>query len=95
MTGRSVRSNIQGSIHLKLWLSSRENRGLNEEEDMWNEIWQHQHIYTLFLIHHLNSLKVTMQNEDFAFVFGNEFLKSEMETSAIYLIHTTFIDGTE
>ena len=51
--GRSQRSNIQGSLHIKLWLSTRENRGLSEEEDMWNEIWQHQQIYTLFLRHNL------------------------------------------
>ena len=58
--GRSTGSNIKGSVHLKLWLSSRENRGLNEEEDMWNEIWQHQHIYSLFLSHQLQTLEVNL-----------------------------------
>ncbi len=52
--GRTQRSNIQGSLHLKMWLSTRENRGLSEEEGMWNEIWQHQQIYTIFLCHMLN-----------------------------------------
>ena len=40
-----------------MWLSTRENRGLNEEEDMWNEIWQHQQIYTIFLRHILTKVK--------------------------------------
>ena len=40
-----------------MWLSTRENRGLNEEEDMWNEIWQHQQIYTIFLRHILTKVQ--------------------------------------
>ena len=39
-----------------MWLSTRENRGLSEEEDMWNEIWQHQQIYTIFLRHILTKV---------------------------------------
>ena len=55
ISGRSQNSSIKGQIRLKMWLSTRENRGLNEEEDMWNEIWQHQQIYTIFLLHTLGS----------------------------------------
>ena len=40
-----------------MWLSTRENRGLSEEEDMWNEIWQHQQIYTIFLRHILTKVR--------------------------------------
>ena len=58
--GRSQRSTIQGSIRLKLWLSTREDRGLSEEEDMCNEIWQHQQIYTVFLRHMLNKSTKTV-----------------------------------
>ena len=53
--GRSSRSNIQGSIRLKLWLSTREDRGLSEEEDMWNEIRQQERIYAVFLDHQLRT----------------------------------------
>ncbi len=44
---------IQGSIRLRLWLSTREDRGLSEEEDMWNEIRQQESIYSIFLEHQL------------------------------------------
>ena len=57
--GRTQRSNIQGSIHVKMWLSTRENRGLTEEEGMWNEIWQHQQIYTILLRHQILNTKVS------------------------------------
>ena len=55
--GRNQNSSIKGQIRLKMWLSTRENRGLNEEEDMWNEIWQHQQIYTIFLRHILSKVQ--------------------------------------
>ena len=62
-SGRTQRSNIQGSIHVKMWLSTRENRGLTEEEGMWNEIWQHQQIYTILLRHQLLHTKVSKSLE--------------------------------
>ena len=46
-----------------MWLSTRENRGLNEEEDMWNEIWQHQQIYTIFLRHILTKVKFSFSEK--------------------------------
>ena len=63
ISGRTQRSNIQGSIHVKMWLSTRENRGLTEEEGMWNEIWQHQQIYTILLRHQLLHTKVSKSLE--------------------------------
>ena len=42
-----------------MWLSTRENRGLTEEEGMWNEIWQHQQIYTILLRHQILNTKVS------------------------------------
>ncbi len=53
LEGRSAKSNIQGSIRLRLWLSTREDRGLSEEEDMWNEIRQQENIYSIFTEHQL------------------------------------------
>jgi len=53
LEGRSAKSNIQGSIRLRFWLSTREDRGLSEEEDMWNEIRQQENIYAIFLEHTL------------------------------------------
>ena len=56
--GRSERSNIQGSVKLRLWLSTREDRGLSEEEDVRNEVKQQQQIFTLLLLSHLKGFKV-------------------------------------
>ena len=56
--GRSERSNIQGSVKLRLWLSTREDRGLSEEEDARNEVKQQQQIFTTLLLSHLENFKV-------------------------------------
>jgi len=58
-TGRTSKSGIQGSIRLKLWLSTREDRGLSEEEDMSNEIRQQERIFSIFLDHQLKQFKVS------------------------------------
>ena len=55
--GRSNRSNVDGSIHLKLWLSSREDRGFSEEDDTMNAIEEHKKIYTVFIQHYLNEVR--------------------------------------
>lgn len=54
LEARSNRSNIQGSIRVKLWLSTREDRGLSEEEEKWNEIKQQERIFSVFLQHQLD-----------------------------------------
>ena len=59
--GRSERSTIQGSVKLRLWLSTREDRGLSEEEDVRNEIKQQQQIFTILLLNHLENFKVIPQ----------------------------------
>lgn len=56
--GRSSKSNIQGSIRLKAWLSTREDRGLDEEEEMWNEIRQQEKIFTVFMDHQVRECQV-------------------------------------
>ncbi|XKL63074.1 hypothetical protein PGB90_005438 [Kerria lacca] len=49
LEGRTPRSNIQGRIRLKLWLSKREDRGTSEEEDNWSYIQQQERLYTIFI----------------------------------------------
>ncbi|XP_032788446.2 BAI1-associated protein 3 isoform X1 [Daphnia magna] len=46
--GRSQRSTIQGRIHLKLWLSTREDLGTSEE-DNWTEIKQQEKLHCVFI----------------------------------------------
>ncbi|XP_051165972.1 BAI1-associated protein 3 isoform X1 [Leptopilina boulardi] len=55
LQARTQRSNIQGRIKLKLWLSTRENRGTSEE-DNWGELRQQERLYTVFLNHEINKL---------------------------------------
>ncbi|XP_047741537.1 BAI1-associated protein 3 [Hyalella azteca] len=56
LEARSQRSNIQGQIHLKMWLSTREDRGTSEEE-VWREVQQHEQIVTVFVLHELSKWK--------------------------------------
>lgn len=53
LEARTQRSNIQGRIRLKLWLSTREDRGTSEE-DNWGELRQQERLYTIFLNHEMN-----------------------------------------
>ncbi|XP_049958589.1 BAI1-associated protein 3 [Schistocerca serialis cubense] len=53
LEARTQRSNIQGRIRLKLWLSTREDRG-NSEEDNGSEIRQQQRLYAVFIGHELD-----------------------------------------
>ena len=57
LQARTQRSNIQGRIKLKLWLSTRENRGTSEE-DNWGELRQQERLYTVFLNHEISKLGV-------------------------------------
>ncbi|CAG5125590.1 unnamed protein product, partial [Candidula unifasciata] len=52
LEGRSSRSNIQGEIHLKLSLATRENRGIHEE-DNWSDVRQHEDLMCIFIEHEL------------------------------------------
>ncbi|KAG5886888.1 hypothetical protein JTB14_003789 [Gonioctena quinquepunctata] len=54
LEARSQRSSVQGRIRLKLWLSTRENRG-NSEEDNWSEMVQHENLYTTFVDYELRN----------------------------------------
>lgn len=53
LEARTQRSNIQGRIRLKLWLSTREDRGTSEE-DNWGELRQQERLYTVFLNHEMS-----------------------------------------
>ena len=53
-TGRSNRSNVEGSVYLKLWLSTREDRGCSEEDDTMNAIEEHRKIYSVIADYYLN-----------------------------------------
>jgi hypothetical protein len=56
--GRSQRSTIQGRIHLKLWLSTREDLGTSEE-DNWTEIKQQEKLHCVFIDFEVSRFKVS------------------------------------
>ncbi|EFN81951.1 BAI1-associated protein 3, partial [Harpegnathos saltator] len=62
LEARTQRSNIQGRIRLKLWLSTREDRGTSEE-DNWGELRQQERLYTVFLNHEMNKQGVHFTGE--------------------------------
>lgn len=57
--GRSQRSTIQGRIHLKLWLSTREDLGTSEE-DNWTEIKQQEKLHCVFIDFEVSRFKVLL-----------------------------------
>lgn len=61
LEARTQRSNIQGKIRLKLWLSTREDRGTSEE-DNWDELRQQERLYTVFLNHEMNKQGVRISD---------------------------------
>ncbi|XP_055875420.1 BAI1-associated protein 3-like isoform X3 [Biomphalaria glabrata] len=52
LEGRSSRSNIQGEIHLKLTLATREDRGI-PEDDNWTDVRQHEDLMCIFIEYEL------------------------------------------
>ncbi|XP_039285685.1 BAI1-associated protein 3 isoform X2 [Nilaparvata lugens] len=48
LEARTQRSNIQGRIRLKMWLSTREDRGTSEE-DTWSDIQQQERLHAIFI----------------------------------------------
>ncbi|XP_065084471.1 BAI1-associated protein 3 isoform X2 [Ochlerotatus camptorhynchus] len=54
LEARSSRSSVQGRIRLKLWLSTREDRG-NSEEDSTLEVKKFERLQTIFMMHELNT----------------------------------------
>ncbi|KAG7211433.1 hypothetical protein KM043_010720 [Ampulex compressa] len=78
LEARTQRSNIQGRIRLKLWLSTREDRGTSEE-DNWGELRQQERLYTIFLNHEMNK-----QGEDFT---------GELPQTALTILHQHAVQG--
>ncbi|XP_067211831.1 BAI1-associated protein 3 isoform X3 [Linepithema humile] len=78
LEARTQRSNIQGRIRLKLWLSTREDRGTSEE-DNWGELRQQERLYTVFLNHEMNK-----QGEDFI---------GELPQTALTILHQHAVQG--
>ncbi|KAL2736409.1 BAI1-associated protein 3 isoform X1 [Vespula maculifrons] len=78
LEARTQRSNIQGRIKLKLWLSTREDRGTSEE-DNWAELRQQERLYTIFLDHEMNK-----QGEDFT---------GELPQTALTILHQHAVQG--
>ncbi|XP_053675331.1 BAI1-associated protein 3 [Anopheles nili] len=53
LEARSSRSSVQGRIRLKLWLSTREDRGTSEEDNTL-EVKKFERLQTIFMMHELN-----------------------------------------
>ncbi|XP_076272507.1 BAI1 associated protein 3 [Rhynchophorus ferrugineus] len=54
LEARSQRSSVQGRIRLKMWLSTRENRGASDD-DNWTELTQHESLYATFVDYELRN----------------------------------------
>ncbi|CAG9770591.1 unnamed protein product [Ceutorhynchus assimilis] len=54
LDARSQRSSVQGRIRLKMWLSTRENRGV-ADDDNWTELTQHESLYATFVDYELRN----------------------------------------
>ncbi|XP_017887694.1 BAI1-associated protein 3 isoform X2 [Ceratina calcarata] len=78
LEARTQRSTIQGRIRLRLWLSTREDRGTSEE-DNWGELRQQERLYTVFLHHEMNK-----QGEDFT---------GELPQTALTILHQHAVQG--
>ncbi|XP_076667027.1 BAI1 associated protein 3 isoform X1 [Andrena cerasifolii] len=78
LEARTQRSTIQGRIRLKLWLSTRADRGTSEE-DNWGELRQQERLYTVFLNHEMNK-----QGEDFT---------GELPQTALTILHQHAVQG--
>ncbi|XP_015609061.1 BAI1-associated protein 3 isoform X2 [Cephus cinctus] len=78
LEARTQKSNIQGRIKLKLWLSTREDRGTSEE-DNWGELRQQERLHTVFLNHEMNR-----QGMDFT---------GELPQTALTILHQHAVQG--
>jgi BAI1-associated protein 3 len=67
LKGRSARSKVEGKVHLKLSLATREDRGLPEDERQF-ETKQHYDLMLIFIGHELKKSKVLLS--DFALKTG-------------------------
>lgn len=56
--GRSSKSNVQGEIKLRLQFATREDRGL-DEDDNWTDVRQHEDLICLFIEHEVRRIRVS------------------------------------
>ncbi|UJR38386.1 hypothetical protein I4U23_031055 [Adineta vaga] len=56
LEGRSENSKVRGQIHIRAKLTTREDRGIREE-DNWTDIKQHVELLQIFIDHELNKFK--------------------------------------
>ncbi|XP_057657644.1 BAI1-associated protein 3 isoform X1 [Diorhabda carinulata] len=54
LEARSQRSSVQGRIKLKMWLSTRETRGVSDD-DNWTELTQHENLFATFIDYELRN----------------------------------------
>ncbi|PVD39324.1 hypothetical protein C0Q70_01954 [Pomacea canaliculata] len=81
LEGRTSRSNIQGEIHLRLCLATREDRGI-AEDDNWTDVRQHEDLTCIFVEHELQKFS------DLSFKWNGE-LPQEART----ILHQHAIQG--
>ncbi|XP_046644762.1 BAI1-associated protein 3-like isoform X1 [Daphnia pulicaria] len=79
--GRSQRSTIQGRIHLKLWLSTREDLGTSEE-DNWTEIKQQEKLHCVFIDFEVSRFKTSPSQ-----------WTGELSQAALTILHQHAIQG--
>lgn len=58
LEARSNRSSVQGRIRLKLWLSTREDRGTSEEDNTL-EVKKFERLQTIFMMHEVHAHEPT------------------------------------
>ncbi|XP_072156728.1 BAI1-associated protein 3 isoform X1 [Bemisia tabaci] len=80
LEARTQRSNIQGRIRLKLWLSTREDRGTSEE-DNWSDLKQQERLYTVFI------------NYEMSKCHNGELWSGELPHVALMILHQHAIQG--
>ncbi|KAK9502939.1 hypothetical protein O3M35_011619 [Rhynocoris fuscipes] len=81
LEARTQRSNIQGRIRLKLWLSTREDRGTSEE-DNWEDMRQQVRLTTVFANYEMSRLQVQ----------GNIW-NGDLSQAALTILHQHAIQG--
>ncbi|KAK3599282.1 hypothetical protein CHS0354_028639 [Potamilus streckersoni] len=81
LEGRSSRSNITGQINLRLSLSTREDRGI-PEDDNWTDMRQHVDLMCIFIEHEIHKFN------DRAYKWNGELPKA-----ALTILHQHAIQG--
>uniref|UniRef100_A0A915JTW0 Uncharacterized protein n=1 Tax=Romanomermis culicivorax TaxID=13658 RepID=A0A915JTW0_ROMCU len=59
LQGRSLKSQVKGSIHLKMWIGTREDRGIADEDDML-DVKQHVGLIKIFVDYEIRQLNSDM-----------------------------------